>query len=185
MESVEPTEPGGNPGGSVTLEAVVSTHESALLRYAARLLNNAEAAQDVVQDAFLRLHRHWTSVMSDGRLSPWLYRTTHNAAVDYIRRESRLRALHEKQAADPAVGAADPVPAAVADAREERKRLALDHLAKLDPPERQVLILRLQEGLSYREIGAVTGRTEGNVGCLLHHATKKLAQSLKQAGVLS
>lgn len=47
---------------------------------------------------------------------------------------------------------------------------------KLDLTEQQVVLLRLQEGLSYQEIGGITGRSEGNVGCILHHAVKKLGR---------
>jgi DNA-directed RNA polymerase specialized sigma24 family protein len=46
------------------------------------------------------------------------------------------------------------------------------------------VILRLQEGLSYQEIAGITGRTEGNVGCILHHAVKKIAAGLKKSGVI-
>lgn len=189
-EEIEGAMAGEKPGSGkmessngMTLEMVMAAHESALLRYAARLLNNAEAAQDVVQDAFIRLHRNWgTRVSDDGRLPGWLYRTTHNAAVDYIRRESRLKRLHEAHAQE--VDSADRPTQTEALEAKDRRQLALEHLARLESAEREVLVLRLQEGLSYREISRVTGRTEGNVGCLLHHATRNLTQNLKKAGVI-
>ncbi len=183
MEGEQPRSGQMESSDGMTLDMVMAAHEPALLRYAARLLNNAEAAQDVVQDAFIRLYRHWGSgVSNDGRLSGWLYRTTHNAAVDYIRRESRLKRLHEAHAEE--TGTSAPPSQAETLEQEDRRRLALEHLARLDAAEREVLVLRLQEGLSYREISSVTGRTEGNVGCLLHHATRNLALSLKKAGVI-
>jgi len=61
----------------------------------------------------------------------------------------------------------------------DQMNLVLANLRKLDLAERQVVLLRLQEGLSYKEISRITGRTEGNVGCLLHHAVKKLSQCVK------
>ena len=54
----------------------------------------------------------------------------------------------------------------------------------LDPAEQQVLLLRIQESLSYREISLVTGRTEGNVGCILCNAVRKIGASLKKAGLV-
>lgn len=166
-----------------TMNAVVAEHQAGLLRYAGRLLNDGAAAQDVVQEAFLRLYRSWVRGRApDGQLSHWLYRTTHNAAVDWIRRESRLRRLHEEHAKELEVrreGAADERAE-----REEKRRLALRHLGRLKPAERQVLILRLQEGMSYADISRVIGRSEGYVGCLLHHATRKLASHLRKAKVI-
>jgi RNA polymerase sigma-70 factor (ECF subfamily) len=168
-------------GNTPDPEAIVTAHETALLRYAARILNNGAAAQDVVQNVFIKLFRAWpVQAEAAGQLRAWLYRVTHNEAVDHIRRESRLRLLHERQAletADAVFDAPDcPNPA------EERKRLVRQCLARLHPRERQVVVLRLQEGLSYTEIATVTGRTEGNVGNILHHAVKKLAKHVKLAG---
>lgn len=174
------TKPGG-PAETPAFEDVMARHETALLRYAARVLNNADAAQDVVQEIFIRLHRRWGPEGPRGdHILPWLYRTAHNAAVDFIRREERLRRLHEKAVEE--AGPAVTLPAT--DDPGERTRLALEHLARLAPAEREVLVLRLQEGLSYQDIGRVTGRTVGNVGCLLHHAVRKLSENLKRAGVL-
>ena len=58
---------------------------------------------------------------------------------------------------------------------EEKRALVLEHVSELKPNEQQVLLLRLEEGLSYKEIGQITGRTVGNVGKVLHHAVKKLS----------
>jgi len=165
------------------IEAIIAEYEAGLLRYAARLLNNADAAQDVVQEAFIKLCRKWRDgTRPPDRIKSWLFRVTHNAAVDHIRRESRLRLLHDAEAER----AADSEPPSQREQleRQEAEELVLAHLRRLKVSEQQVVILRLQEGLSYREIAAVTGRSEGNVGCVLHHAVKKLASSLKQAGAL-
>jgi RNA polymerase sigma-70 factor (ECF subfamily) len=157
----------------------MNEYQSALLRYAARVLNNEDAAQDVVQETFIRLHGNMEKIARRGvHLKGWLFRTTHNAAVDYIRRESRRRLLHQRQSAE-----ADPC--CESDRGDERKALVLEYLNVLKPKEREVLVLRLQEGMSYREIAAVLKRSEGYVGTLIHTATKKLTQSLRQAGVVS
>lgn len=168
------------PDGDREFAAIITAHESALLRYVARLVNDAHAAQDVVQETFIKLFRAWRDdARPTENLRPWLYRVAHNAAIDHIRRESRLHHLHEQEALEHA--APDP-----ADSEDppERARIVLGHLRRLDPAERQVLLLRMQEGFSYREISLVTGRTEGNIGCILHHAVKKISASLKQAGLI-
>lgn len=158
-------------------------YQSSLLRYAARVLNSEDAARDVVQDTFIRLHGNLEKINARGvSLKGWLYRTAHNAAVDHIRRESRRRLLHERQSRQADLFLPDQ------EARrecEERRELVMQHLHTLRPKEREVLVLRLQEGMSYKEIAAILKRSEGYVGTLIHNATKKLAQSLRQAGVVS
>mgnify|MGYP001826795372 CR=1 FL=1 len=164
------------------LAEIMAEYEAGLLRYAIRLVNDHSAAQDVVQDVFIKLYRGWKDgAHPDQNLKSWLYRVTHNAAVDHIRRESRLRLLHERQAED-APSASPAGQRRQLDAKEGM-RLALQHLKQLNPAEQQVVLLRLQEGMSYREIAGITRRTEGNVGCVLHHALKKLSASLRQAGI--
>jgi RNA polymerase sigma factor (sigma-70 family) len=162
------------------MEAIVTEHETGLLRYAARLLNNRAAAEDVVQNVFIKLLRVWEEGMRPSEhLKAWLYRVTHNEAVDHIRRESRLQLLHARHAAE----LEDACPDGVNCGEDEKRQLVMRLVRKLDAREQQVLLLRLEEGLSYKEIAAITGRTIGNVGNLLHHAVKKLSVSLKQAGV--
>lgn len=174
-----PPGPLEGPLTEARLEALMNEHQAGLLRYATRFLNNADAAQDVVQEVFIRLCRNWDPAACPlEKLRFWLYRLAHNVAVDYARHENRLRRLHQDHAdvesANRGSGR-DP---------ERRKQLVLQNLDRLDPPERQVLLLRLQEGFSYKEISDVTGRTEGNVGCLLHHAVRKMALALRTQGVI-
>lgn len=169
-------------GERAGIEALIAEYESALLRYAARLVNDPTAAQDVVQDVFMKVCKHWTNGARPApQMKAWLYRVTHNAAVDHIRRESRLKGLHERQAEE--VAPAVPASQHRDMADKEAVALALDQIDRLDPREKQVVLLRLQEGLSYREIAEITRRSEGNIGNILHHALKKLAAGLRKAGV--
>ena len=161
------------------LDALVAEHQAGLLRYAARYLNDAAAAQDVVQEVFIRFCRSWTpAACPRNRLHFWLYSLTHNVAVDHIRRENRRRRLHQDHLDVQSIRGTGETAEI-----ERRRRLVLENMHRLSPAERQVLILRLQEGFSYQEISQITNRTEGNIGCLLHNATKKLSEALKQQGV--
>jgi len=67
---------------------------------------------------------------------------------------------------------------------DERRAVVLRLLGKLHPREQQVVLLRLDEGLSYREISEVTGRSQGNVGNVLHHAVRKLSAALVREGIV-
>ncbi|MFH0909574.1 MAG: sigma-70 family RNA polymerase sigma factor [bacterium] len=168
--------------GKAELETIMAEHESALLRYAARLVNDPGAAQDVVQDTFLKLLRGWTDGARPTRsLTSWLYRVTHNHAVDYIRRENRLKILHRAHL-DASPDTTPPQQHKELE-RKDALRLALEHVRQLDPAEQQIVILRLQEGMPYQQISEITGQSESNVGFILHHAVKKLSKSLAKAGM--
>ena len=162
----------------VGMEAVIDAYQAPLLRYATRVLNNATLAQDVVQNVLVKLFRQWQPGMQpDARLKNWLFRVTHNEAVDQIRAESRRRRLQGEQEVevDCATGGVhlDPTP-------DEREALVLECLDVLDDSQRQVVLLRLQQGLSYEEISAITGQSAGYVGNLLHFAVKRLAAEVRR-----
>jgi len=155
---------------------VVVRFERPLLRYARALLGNESAAQDVVQEAFLRLLRKTSSVRA---LSAWLGRVTHNLAVDHLRKEARRNRLH-------ATASAELETAIPADREPTSREVGLTlerELARLGTNERAVIVLKVIEGKSYKEISALTGLSTSNVGYLIHHGLKKLAAGLASAGV--
>ena len=160
-------------------ESVVAHYEALLLRYVARLLCNSEAVEDVVQNTFIRLHRAWRDAFEpSAQIASWLYRVAHNLAIDHMRREERRGTAHQRQAADEQARE-DETPAPVTRAHDpaELTRMALD---LLDERERQIVILKVYEEKSYREISTITGVGEGNVGYILHHAMKKLAKAVTE-----
>ena len=126
----------------------------------------------------MKLFQGWQegSQPSD-KLKSWLYRVTHNEAVDFIRRESRLSVLHKKQSETAPVSCVDGIHCG--ESVDEKRALVLEHVRSLHPTEQQVLLLRLDQDLSYKEIAEITGRTEGNVGCILHNAVLKISKRVK------
>jgi len=180
MESAATGEKSGKPDLLSQMETIVAEHETALLRYATRILNNPVAAEDVVQNVFVKLFQGWKKgTHPSDKLKSWLYRVTHNEAIDHIRRESRLSVLHQKQAQEKDGNCPDGVHCAESDA--ERRTMVLEHVHSLHPAEQQVLLLRMEEGLSYKQIAEVTGRTEGNVGCILHGAVVKISKKMARS----
>lgn len=154
-------------------ECVVGQYEAPLLRYAARVTNNADAAQDVVQTAFLRLFENWTEPLEPSpKLSNWLYRVTHNCAVDFIRKESRRNEMHQAHAAE------EPDSTRFTFGGYTDK--ALKALSILEMREKQLVLLKVFEEKSYKEISDITGLTVTNVGYILHNAMKKMAEELKK-----
>ena len=162
------------------LEELVSKHETELLRYATRILRNPAAAQDVVQNAFIKLFRGFEKgTRPTDKVRGWLFRVTHNEAIDFIRRETRFRNMQLTLKED-----FENDDHEAKQRTQERKTAVLEHLDRLADHEKQVIILRLEEGMSYKEISEITGRSVGNVGNILHHAVKKLGEELKRSGLV-
>jgi RNA polymerase sigma-70 factor (ECF subfamily) len=165
-----------------TIEALFEAMETPLLSYAHRLLRDLEAAEDVVQEAFIQLHGQFAQVRDPRR---WLYRTVHNRAVNHLRRASRSIALanvaEDLQPTEPQ----DPQPLPDEQiARLEGVGLVRLSLERMEARSREVIELKFRDGLSYREIGEKTGLTVGHVGYLLHHALKALAEDLANTGII-
>lgn len=161
-------------------EAIVSEYEAALLRYAHRLLGSIDAAQDVVQDVFIRLYHTWKDELKPGpQISTWLYRVTHNCSVDAMRREHRRELLHLRHATEKADDVEMPrltFTPEISEAAEQASRA----LRTLNVREQQLVILKVYEDKSYKEISDITGLSTGNVGYILHHAMKKLAAAMRK-----
>jgi RNA polymerase sigma-70 factor (ECF subfamily) len=173
----------GSPGAEPIAE-LFATLESPLLGYALRYVPDIDMAQDLVQEAFLRLHAQFDQVREPRR---WLYRTVHNLALNHRRDESRVVPLDA-----PTSDGGQP-PAATADlqplpdeqiARWESIGLVRLSLQNLDARSRELLTLKFNEDLSYKDISARTGLTVGHVGYLLHHSLKALAAELAKAGLV-
>ncbi len=165
--------------GSCGLAAVIGAFQAPLLRYAARLLNNVTLAQDAVQNALIKLARRVPPPEEPSdEIRNWLFRVTHNEAVDLIRAEERKRRLHTAYAEqlDQETGGL----CAFDTGADERERLVLECLDVLSPLQRQVLLLRLQQGLGYDAISVIVGEKSGYVGNLLHHAVKALAAEVRR-----
>jgi RNA polymerase sigma-70 factor (ECF subfamily) len=156
---------------------IVDEHEDRLLRYAGRLLGDADLARDVVQEAFLKLCKQ-TPAQLDGKLTPWLYTVTRNRCVDLLRKDRPMSSLTQAQPAAPPGVAVDPLDAVVQD---ESAGLAMRALGDLPPNQQEVVRLKFEQGLSYKQIAEVTGLTVTNVGFLLHTALKTLRGVMSRA----
>jgi RNA polymerase sigma-70 factor (ECF subfamily) len=177
-----PEEASATPQAWATIEEVFAALESPLLAYARRLVGDFAVAEDVVQDAFMKLHSQFQQVRTP---QPWLYRTVHNLAVDHQRRASRIVLVDDRTSEDmPANDTSDSQPMPDEQiARWEGIGLVRLVLETLDARSRELIRLRFEEELSYKEIAESTGLTVGNVGYILHHALKAMALELEKTEV--
>jgi RNA polymerase sigma-70 factor (ECF subfamily) len=167
-----------------TIEELFAALESPLLSYALRLAGQLNIAEDLVQEAFMKLHEQFDAVREPRR---WLYRTVHNLALNQRRKDSKVVPLpvnNEEDAPGPVEPAdTQPLPDEQI-ARLEGIGLVRLSLETLDKRSRELVKLKFNDGLSYKEISVRTGLSVGNVGYLLHHALKAIGDELAKNGVV-
>ncbi|MEX0774834.1 MAG: sigma-70 family RNA polymerase sigma factor [Phycisphaeraceae bacterium] len=150
-------------------------------------------APDIVQETFLRLHVHVRKHGPDSieALPAWLSRVAHNLAMDHLRKVVRQRALHAHAAealrhddrgaggpgAGPGAGASPPTDGIE---QQELHQRALAELNRLDDDQRHLILLRLIQGLTFKEISQVTGLTIGNIGYRINQGLREMARRLKE-----
>ena len=162
-------------------ESVVAMHKDRVHSYAMTILRNRAEAQDVSQEALIRLWEHRASVSVDGA-RPWLMRTTHNLCIDQIRR-GRVRS--EIGDGDDIVETrpdAGPGPQRLAESGDLR-RLIDRALGALSPDDRAVIVMREVQALPYHEIAAALDVPLGTLKARLHRARERLRTRLYRAGV--
>jgi len=173
----------GSPGGE-TIEALFLELESPLLAHALRLTHDPATAEDIVQDAFMKLHAEFAEVREPRR---WLHTVVRHLALNHQRAAGRTvpLAAPDTDEASQAPDLVDPQPLPDEQiARAESLGLVRLRLQTLDERSRELLRLKFHEDLSYQEMSARTGLSPGLVGYTLHHALKTMADELARAGVI-
>lgn len=155
------------------LSHVFEQYQRPLLGYAKHLMGDNDRAGDVVQDTFVRLCAQPRSQIED-RVRAWLYAVCRNRALDILKKENRMKALDES-ASSPASGEADPQRAAE---KREAAHQADSLIDGLPARQQEVIRLKVESGLSYREISELTGLSVSNVGYLLHTGLKSIRTRL-------
>jgi RNA polymerase sigma-70 factor (ECF subfamily) len=163
-------------------EEAVMLHKDRVHAYATLMLRDASEAQDVAQEALVRLWEHRDRVRRQGaRL--WLMRTTRNLCIDRIRK-LRVRSEVDEGGAvvESEADRSSPGPEKLTESGE-LGRMIESALASLSPRDRSVMIMREVQGMPYDEIATVLGVPLGTLKARLHRARERLRAKLSRAGV--
>jgi RNA polymerase sigma factor (sigma-70 family) len=165
---------------ALELTSLLDRFERPLVRYAQGITGDLESARDVVQETFNKLARGDMNESAEGaeharHTEAWLFTVTRNRALDHQRKFSRIIPMELPEDRP----CAAPGPAAVLERRESATAL-FRLLEALSPNQREVIRLKFQNDLSYREIAEVTSLSVTNVGFLLHTGLKKLRALLRE-----
>jgi RNA polymerase sigma-70 factor, ECF subfamily len=162
----------------MTFEALYRESRDDVYAYVAGLLRDRSAAEEVTAQAFERAWRRRRQIdRRRGTPRGWLFGIARNAALDELRRRSRLTApvTEDAPSAESIVPTRDPADAAI---DRTLLRQALDSLGGRD---RELVALKFFAGLSNAEIAAVIGTSETNAGTRLHRVIERLRRSIDEA----
>jgi len=181
----------GTAGGTATFDAtgaqwamptwdeVVRQHADRTYRLAYRLSGNAQDAEDLTQETFIRVFRSLSSYQP-GTFEGWMHRITTNLFLDMVRRRNRVRMEALPDDYDRVPGA-EPSPEQAFSASNFDPDLQ-DALESLAPEFRAAVVLCDVEGLSYEEIGATLGVKLGTVRSRIHRGRQALRAALESKG---
>ena len=143
-----------------------------LFRVAYRITNNEEAAEDLCQEAFFRLHEKNMVFPSPDEAKYWLIRVAKNAALNYAKRKVRERKAYQKAFREDTRTTETGEHILI---KKESRQEVIEALEKLPENLRVVLILKEYGELNYKEIGRTLGISEGNVKVRVFRARERLA----------
>lgn len=168
-------------------EMLVKEYEKNVYNLALRMVGNSEDAADMSQEAFIKAYNSLDSFRGDSKFSVWLYRIVSNVCLDFIRSRKRKQtvslSMEDDNGNDVELDIADDTqsPERLMDKRLTREAVRRG-LASLPPGQRQILLLREIQGLSYDEIAEVLNVEAGTVKSRIFRARKKLSAFLLEDG---
>ena len=180
MSKNEPTGDKSPLSPNELVQLALKEFEGPLIGYAASILRDVERARDVVQDTFVKLYQQEPGKIAEPALKSWLYTVCRNRSFDVLRKEKRMTVVENEKMETIEVDGDDP--AEIAE-REETHSEVMRFLDRLPPNQKEVIRLKFQGDMSYKEISEVTSLSVSNVGFLIHSGLKRLRQLLSHQTV--
>jgi RNA polymerase sigma-70 factor (ECF subfamily) len=161
-------------GSNAAFDELVGRYREPVVRLAYRLTHDADEANDIAQDAFLRAYRRLGDFEAERPFARWLFVIARNASLDALRRRKRAAALVSEESAESHVS--DPEETVLRADEAERVRAAL---RSLPPRYRDALELYYLHGLRYREVADALEVPLGTVKTLISRAKRRLREEFE------
>jgi len=163
-------------GEPEAMDELVRRHHAAAFRVALGILRDEDGAADAAQDAFLKAFRGLDGFRGDASFRTWLLTIAANEARGILRKSGRRKET-VLEAAGPVASTQETAEDSLQKAQEAgRIKLLLEDLPE---KQRQAVTLRIFDGLSFREVGAIIGSSEGAARVNYHHGIRKLREMLE------
>ncbi|MEM8599485.1 MAG: RNA polymerase sigma factor [Bacteroidota bacterium] len=163
-------------GDEFAFVSLYSRYKVPVYGFCAKLLLDREAAEDVMQETFLRVYENRDRLLNAGAFRSWLFTIARNQCLNHLRTRGRTRPFPEHAPEPPAPSRETPFRHLL---KAEQVDLVNRFLGELSPEYREVIVLREYQNLSYDEIAAVTRNTVSSVKSRLFKARRKLGAFLQ------
>ena len=170
-------------GNSAAFGTLVSRYEDRLYNTVVRLVDNAEDARDVVQEAFLHAYLSLHAFKGDSLFFTWLYRIAVNTAISMKRKKRHVLRIQpggeDKNTIDPLDPSESTQPGRSLEMAEDERKVH-EALNKLSEEHRTVLILKDMEGMKYEDMAEILGVPIGTIRSRLHRARLEIRELFLQ-----
>jgi RNA polymerase sigma-70 factor (ECF subfamily) len=165
-------------GSTAAFRRLVEYYQGFAYSVAFRFVRDEEEAEDIVQEAFVRLWKNLSAYRAEIKLTTWLYRIVTNLCLDFLK-SKRGQERRSRDDITKGYHAADRGTPEKEYERGELMRIVLDATEALTPKQKAVFILRDLEGLSVEEVTEILSMSAGNVKSNLFYARKSMGEKLK------
>ncbi len=173
-------------GDRSAFSVLVKRHQRPLYHFAFRQLRSAPAAEDVVQETFVRVVQNAADFKNEARFTTWVYTITRNLCIDQLRKRAHRKhpSLDESRGED---GDGRTLGELVADKKADTERQAAGSemkeqiakaVEKLPDDQREVFLMREVANLPFKEIAEITGVPENTVKSRMRYALERLQEAL-------
>ena len=166
-------------GNTAAFDHVVAEHRDSLYRHAMRRLNQPAAAEDAVQEVFLRAYRSFGRLRFDSRISSWLHQIMVNVCIDEANRRRRHDEKAQRVIGEPLHTHFEPGPEDLLGLDRADLSPMIDALATLPSAYQEALTMRFVDELSYEQMAAATGTSEDNARARVSRARSAVRQLLR------
>lgn len=175
-------------GREDSFEELVRRYQRPITAYVYRMTNDYDAALDVTQEIFIKVYNSLARYKTEFKFSTWLYKIAHNAAIDYLRRNSHGECSLELETGEGDETYERPLESRTPTPEQERERSEWRFeieavVQKLSPAYRELILLRHSQDLSYDEIAEITNLPLGTVKNRLFRARDMMRQLLIERGI--
>ena len=163
-------------GDTLAFRELVERHQSFAYRLAYRFTNNSNDAEDIVQEAFIRIWKNLNKYRAEVKFTTWLYKIIANLSLDFLKSAYRKKIVRKEIGMNDTLiseGSADQKMMA-----DELQQALKEMTNKLTPKQQAVFILRDLEDLSMAEVAEILSMPAGNVKSNLYYARKKISELL-------
>ncbi len=161
-------------------ERLTDRYKNVLYNFVYRYIGDMPAAEEVTQEVFLRIYRVASKfkVIENVKVSTWIFKIAYNLSINELKRRKRYLRLLNNHAAEKEM----PDRAQALEAIENREliKAVMSELSLIPENQRAALLLRVNQGLSYREISKVLDVSVSSVEMLIFRARRHLKQHIKR-----